>query len=241
MFGSYSDRYPGTKPGCFGHTRVGTRVPNLIVFRTRVGTRGRKLVAFSYSGTYSGTTPRFIWSYSGRYPGIKPGCFGHTRIGHWGFRPGCFGHTRVGAREPNLVVLAILDRVLGYQTWLLRYSYAYAGRYSSIKHACFGRTRVGTRVQTTRALYPLDFCVWPAGERSRAPGAACGGRGRRAGAVKKVPSIFRTCVRTYVRGCGRSGGRAGKERDRGLPACPRGKRSIRLSRKRGGESVRSGS
>lgn len=44
--------YQGTKPGCFGHTRVGTREPNLVV-----------------------------WSYSGRYPRANPGCFGQTRVG----------------------------------------------------------------------------------------------------------------------------------------------------------------
>ena len=51
LFWPYSGRYPGTKPGCFGHTRIGTQVPN-----------------------------QLVWPYSDRYPGTKPACVGHTRV-----------------------------------------------------------------------------------------------------------------------------------------------------------------
>ena len=76
--------YPGTKPGCFDHTRVGTWVPNLVV-----------LIIFGYVPGYQ------MWlfmSKSGMYLGIKVGCFGHTRVGTW---------------VPNLAVLVILGYVPG--------------------------------------------------------------------------------------------------------------------------------
>ena len=94
LFWSYSGGYPGTEPGCFGHTRVGTRVPNLVV-----------LVIFK---SVPGCESWLLWSYLSRYWGTKPGCFGHTRVGTRVPNLGCFRHTRVGARVPNRVVLVIL-------------------------------------------------------------------------------------------------------------------------------------
>ena len=58
--------YPGTKNGCFDHTRVDTRVSTVVV-----------LVILVYIPGYQTWLFR---SYSGRYPGINRGCFGHTRV-----------------------------------------------------------------------------------------------------------------------------------------------------------------
>ena len=64
--------YPGTIPGCFGHTRVCTRVPNLTilvvlgyvpVYHTRM--------FCSYSGI-PGYHIWIFWSYSSMYPGVIP-------------------------------------------------------------------------------------------------------------------------------------------------------------------------
>ena len=61
----YTLGLPVTKPGCFGHTRVCTRVPILVV-----------LVILGY---VSGYHTWLFWSYLGVYPGIPQG-FDHTRV-----------------------------------------------------------------------------------------------------------------------------------------------------------------
>ena len=103
LFWLYSGRYPGTKPGCFDHTRVGTRVPNLFFCHTRRGTWVPNLVVLVIIGEVPGYQTWLFWSYSGRYPGTKPGCFGHTRVGTLMANLFVFGHTRVGTRVPTRI------------------------------------------------------------------------------------------------------------------------------------------
>ena len=60
--------YPGTKPGCFGHTRACTRVPSVI-----------PCSIFGHTRTCTRVTPEYIPDKTREYPGTQPGCFGHTR------------------------------------------------------------------------------------------------------------------------------------------------------------------
>ena len=111
--------YPGTKPGCFGHTRVFNRVPNLVVLvNTRVGT---------LLGYVPGYQTWWLWSCSGMYPVIP---LVHTLLR--GTRVPTLlvlvktrlctrvptllvlAKTRVCTRVPNLVVFFILGYVPGY-------------------------------------------------------------------------------------------------------------------------------
>ena len=79
---SYSGLYPGTKPGCFGHARVCTRIPNLVVF-VIIGyfdhTRVPNLIVLVILGYVLGYQTRLFRSCPGIYPGTKPGYFGTTR------------------------------------------------------------------------------------------------------------------------------------------------------------------
>ena len=127
--------YPGTKPGCYGYARVGTRVgvpgtkPGGYGY-TRIGTRlgvpGGKPGGYRHSRcplrylvycklVFSGGIPGILW-----YPDTKPGSYGYarvgTRVGIPGTKPGGYRHSCGGTRAG----------IPGYQTWLL---WSYSGRY----------------------------------------------------------------------------------------------------------------
>ena len=77
--------YEGTKPGCFGHTRVFSypatkpdcfgHIQGILVHGYQTG------LFWSCSGILvPGYQTRLFWLYSGMYAGTKPGCLGHTRV-----------------------------------------------------------------------------------------------------------------------------------------------------------------
>ena len=107
---------PGIKPGCFGHTRLCTWVPQSI-FSCLPGYQIWMLR--TYSGMYPGTHRLYTLG----SPRIRPGCFGHyhvcTRVSNQSIccdrvsNLRCFGHTRICTRVHTL-------GVPGYQTCMFR-------------------------------------------------------------------------------------------------------------------------
>ena len=152
--------YPGTKPVCFGHTRVCTRVRNLFFYcHTRVWVPN---LFFCHTRVCT-RVPNLFWSYSGMYPGIKPVLVILMYAPRY--------HNRVCTRVPNLYVLVVLGYVPGYQTWLFG---SYPGMYPGTKSVCLVIPGYVSGYQTcffchTRLLYkgtkPVCFdhtrvCTW---------------------------------------------------------------------------------
>ena len=122
----YTLGYPGTKPGCFGHTRACTRVPSVI-----------PCSIFGHTRTCTRVTPEYIPDKTREYPGTQPGCFGHTRA--CTRVPQSIYPTKLGStRVPNLAVLSytsartrVPPEYKPYQT----------REYPGTKPGCFGHTR----------------------------------------------------------------------------------------------------